>query len=199
MFDKSSLRRQAREQGPLPRRNKRIGSEGTYSDRLHIPIGAIERARALDHMVTRALRPVALPGLRVLLGLVFVWFGGLKIVGKSPVAGLIAQTLPFGHDQLVLVTLGAAELAIGCLLISGVLLRLALVALSMHLAGTFATFAMAPGLMFTDGDPLLLTADGEFVAKNGVLIGAALVLIAHSNRTSAEPQDQISAVSDPAP
>ncbi|MFF2245102.1 hypothetical protein ACFVTM_13080 [Arthrobacter sp. NPDC058130] len=199
MFSKSSLRRQTREMGPLPRWNKRTGSAGTHADRMHIPVMAIERARALDHMVTRSLRPVALPGLRVLLGLVFVWFGALKIIGRSPVAGLIARTLPFGHDHLVLVVLGAAEVAIGCLLISGVLLRLALLVLAMHLAGTFATFAMAPGMMFTDGDPLLLTADGEFVAKNGVLIAATLVLIAHSSRSATEPQDQMAVVTDPAP
>ncbi len=36
--------------------------------------------------------------------------------------------------------------------------------------------------MFSAGGPLLLTADGEFVAKNGVLIAATLVLITHTRR-----------------
>lgn len=198
MLHKLSLRRRARELVPRPHWNKRTWSAGTHPGRMHIPVGVTARARAVDHIVARSLRPVALPGLRVLLGLLFVWFGALKIIGRSPVAGLIAQTLPFGHDQLVLVILGAAELAIGCLLVSGVLLRLALLALAMHLAGTFATFAMAPGMMFTDDDPLLLTADGEFVAKNGVLIAATLVLIAHSSRAATKPPDQMSVVSDPA-
>jgi hypothetical protein len=37
-------------------------------------------------------------------------------------------------------------------------------------------FVMAPGLTMQHGNPLLSTADGEFVLKNLVLITAALVL-----------------------
>jgi uncharacterized membrane protein YphA (DoxX/SURF4 family) len=156
-------------------------------DRTHLPglFAGADTAKALDHVITGSLRPVTLPVLRVLLGVLFVWFGGLKIVGRSPVAGLIAQTLPFGHDHLVLVLLGMAELGLGALLIGGVFLRLALLSVGLHLAGTFATFAMAPGLMFSDGNPLLLTADGEFVAKNIVLIAAALVLLTHTSPSTA--------------
>jgi putative oxidoreductase len=164
-------------------------------DRTRLPgVFAVgDRALALDHMIVRSLRPVTLPALRVLLGVVFVWFGGLKIIGRSPVAGLIAQTLPFGHNHLVLVLIGMAELGLGALLVSGLFLRLALLAVGMHLAGTFSTFAMAPALMFSDSNPLLLTADGEFVAKNSVLIAAALVLITHtspSTPTSSVPMPE---------
>ena len=37
--------------------------------------------------------------------------------------------------------------------------------------------------MFRGSDPLLLTANGEFVVKNLVLITATLVLIAHPSRS----------------
>lgn len=144
-----------------------------------------DRAKVLDHAMAHALRPVTLPVLRLLLGILFIWFGWLKVIGRSPVAGLIAQTLPFDDNHLVLVLLGMAELGLGALLISGIFLRLALLAVGGHLLGTFSTFAMAPGLMFSDGNPFLLTADGEFVAKNSVLIAAALVLITHTGRTAA--------------
>ncbi|WP_211877948.1 DoxX family protein [Pseudarthrobacter albicanus] len=159
-------------------------------DRTHVPglIRVADRVHALDQVIAGSLRPVTLPALRLLLGVLFVWFGGLKIIGRSPVAGLIAQTLPFGHNHLVLVLLGMAELGLGALLISGAFLRLALLAVGLHLAGTFSTFAMAPALMFSDSNPLLLTADGEFVAKNSVLIAAALVLITHTSpRTAKSP------------
>lgn len=156
-------------------------------DRTHRPgvFAVADGAQALDHVIAGSLRPVTLPALRVLLGVLFVWFGGLKIIGRSPVAGLIAQTLPFGHDSLVLWLLGMAELGLGALLISGVFLRLALLAVGLHLAGTFSTFVMAPALMFSDSNPLLLTADGEFVAKNSVLIAAAMVLITHTSPSTA--------------
>ena len=58
-------------------------------------------------------------------------------------------------------------------------LRLVLPALVAHLSGTFLTFVMLPQLMFRQHDPFLLSADGEFVMKNLVLISAALVLIVY--------------------
>jgi hypothetical protein len=56
---------------------------------------------------------------------------------------------------------------------------LVLLALAAHLTGTFLTFVMAPGLTMRHGDPFLLTADGEFVLKNLVLISAAILLASH--------------------
>jgi putative oxidoreductase len=142
------------------------------------------RARALDHAVSEVLRPVMLPVLRIVLGLLFLWFGALKVTGDSPVAALVAKTLPFANAHLVVLVLGSVEVALGLVLVTGKFLRLALPALVLHLAGTFTTFVVVPSLMFRDGDPLLLTADGEFVMKNVILIAAALVLIAHTSRAT---------------
>ena len=188
MSDETSTLRSSKRLSRLLRPRTRVAR--LRLDRTHLPrlITVAERVHALDHVIAGSLRPVTLPALRLLLGVLFVWFGGLKIIGRSPVAGLIAQTLPFGHAHLVLVLLGTAELGLGALLISGAFLRLALLAVGLHLAGTFSTFAMAPALMFSDSNPLLLTADGEFVAKNSVLIAAALVLITHTGpRTAGSP------------
>ncbi|WP_427130710.1 hypothetical protein [Pseudarthrobacter sp. S9] len=125
-----------------------------------------------------------------MLGLLFVWFGGLKIVGHSPVADLIARTLPFGNDQLVVLGLGVVEVLLGAMLMTGVFVRLTLLALALHLTGTFSTFVMAPDAMFSQGDPLMLTADGEFVMKNAVLIAATLVLLAHTGASSSSGRSQ---------
>ena len=141
------------------------------------------RSRALaayDDAVGRLLRPIALPALRVLLGVVFVWFGALKITGDSPVADLVAATLPWADRDLVLPVLGSIEVLLGLALVAGIALRLVLPALVAHLAGTFLTFVMLPGRMFQDSNPLLLSESGEFVAKNLVLICAGLVLIAYT-------------------
>jgi putative oxidoreductase len=143
-------------------------------------------ARTLDHAVAKVVQPVALPVLRVALGLLFIWFGGLKVMGVSPVAVLVADTLPFADAHLVVLALGAAELALGLVLLSGRLLRVALPALALHLVGTFSTFAVVPHLMFRHGNPLLLTGDGEFVMKNLILIAATLVLIGHTSKASAK-------------
>jgi putative oxidoreductase len=195
---KTTLTRLLRTPGSaMPRRRIPVGPEGAgctgpHADRPHArttgPVFVAARLRALDHAVSGVLRPFTLPALRVLLGLVFVWFGALKVVGRSPVAGLVARTLPFANPHLVMLVLGTLEGLLGVMLIFGVFLRLALPVLVVHLAGTFATFVVAPHLMFSAGDPLLLTGNGEFVAKNVVLIAATLVLIAHTIGTPAKAQ-----------
>lgn len=129
------------------------------------------------------LRPLSLPALRILMGVLFIWFGGLKVAGASPVADMVAGTLPWVAPQVVVPALGAVEVVLGLGLVTGLALRLVLPVLAAHLGGTFLTFVMLPALMFRHHDPLLLTADGEFVAKNLVLISATIVLITHA-RTS---------------
>jgi putative oxidoreductase len=126
-----------------------------------------------------AVTPVAL---RITLALVFIWFGVLKVVGASPVAALISATLPWANPHVAVGTLGAVEIILGLGLLTGRLQRLFLVALAVHLSGTFLTFVVAPALTMRHGDPLLLTADGEFVLKNLVLISAALLLAARAPR-----------------
>jgi uncharacterized membrane protein YphA (DoxX/SURF4 family) len=128
--------------------------------------------------------------LRIALALVFVWFGALKIGGVSPVRELIARTLPFIDPDVSLPVLGVVEVAIGLALLIGRFPRLTLLVLAGHLVGTFLSFPMAPDLMVQHGGPWELTADGEFVLKNLVLISAALVLISvHSARRPAAEGD----------
>ncbi len=147
------------------------------------PVEARGRA-ATPRLVDVALTRIADAGhrygpvaLRMSLALVFVWFGALKLMGDTPVEGLIGATLPFLSTDLTLPALGVAEVVLGLAVAVGKAPRLVLVVLAGHLTGTFLSFITAPEFMFEDGNPLLLTADGEFVLKNLVLISAALVLI----------------------
>ena len=123
--------------------------------------------------------------LRLALATVFVWFGALKLIGASPVYDLIAQTLPFIDPDLSVPALGAVEVALGLVLATGFLPRITLLVLAGHLAGTFLSFVTASELMWGDNF-FELTADGEFVAKNLVLITAALVLIGIYSRREGE-------------
>ncbi|MFP3460400.1 hypothetical protein R5O87_06090 [Arthrobacter globiformis] len=135
---------------------------------------------AAEARLVQVLRPAAMPSLRILLGVLFMWFGALKVAGVSPVAAMVAGTLPWADPHMAVPVLGGVEVLLGTAAVTGVGLRLALPVLAAHLCGTFLTFVMLPGLMFVQGDPLLLTEDGEFVMKNLVLIGATLALIAHA-------------------
>ena len=123
--------------------------------------------------------------LRLALAAVFVWFGALKLAGVSPVHDLIAATLPFLDPAVSVPVLGGVEVVIGLALALGAFPRITLLVLAGHLAGTFLTFLTASELMW-GANPLELTADGEFVVKNLVLISAALMLIGWYTRRAEE-------------
>jgi putative oxidoreductase len=139
-------------------------------------------AAALVARVDELNQRIAPTLLRLALAAVFAWFGALKLAGVSPVETLLAEALPFVDPAISVPVLGGAEVLIGLVLAAGILPRLTLLVLAGHLAGTFLTFVTAAELMWQDGNPLALTADGEFVVKNVVFISAALVLIAWYSR-----------------
>jgi uncharacterized membrane protein YkgB len=136
-------------------------------------------ARAIDRVDARLipfLRRAAVPMLRVSLGLVFVWFGALKVFDVSPVADLVANTVYWVDPDLFVTALGFFEIFVGVMLLLGWALRLTLALFTLQMVGTFLTFFVLPDVTFRDGNPLLLTVEGEFVVKNLVLISAALVV-----------------------
>ncbi|ONI80392.1 hypothetical protein ALI22I_44510 [Saccharothrix sp. ALI-22-I] len=124
----------------------------------------------------------ARPALRISIGVVFVWFGMLKVTGSSPVAYLVGAAVPWVDQDFLVPALGWFEALLGVVLLLGRLPRLTLVVVAAHLAGTFLVFAQPPALVITGGNPLLLTTNGEFVLKNVVLICAALVLLGRVER-----------------
>ncbi len=135
--------------------------------------------RAVDRVDARLvpfLGKVAVPMLRVSLGLVFVWFGVLKIFDVSPVADLVANTVYWVDPELFVTALGFFEVFVGVMLLFGWALRLTLLLFVAQMVGTFLTFIVLPEVTFRHGNPLLLTVEGEFVVKNLVLISAALVV-----------------------
>lgn len=117
--------------------------------------------------------------LRIALGVVFVWFGALKVAGTSPVRELVAATVPFLPGTWFVPLVGVVEVLAGLALALGIAVRPAAAVTALHLLGTFLVFAVRPGVAFGDGNPLLLSVTGEFVLKNLVLLAAALVVAGH--------------------
>jgi uncharacterized membrane protein YkgB len=112
---------------------------------------------------------------RASLVIIFVWFGLLKVCGVSPAAELVSRTFFFIPARIIVPVLGAAEIAIGFCFLFPRLLPLGLCLLALHLPGTFLSYLVVPELCFVHA-PWMLTADGEFVLKNLLLISAALFL-----------------------
>ena len=130
----------------------------------------------IDEAVIGALNRYGMTALRVALALVFIWFGALKVIDRSPVADLVAETVYWLPADAFVRFLGVWELVIGVGLLFGIGLRVILALFFAQMAGTFLVLIMKPEEAFQDGNPLLLTTLGEFVIKNLVLITAGLVL-----------------------
>lgn len=130
-------------------------------------------------LVIAVLKPIAVPALRLALGVVYVWFGVLKIIGASPIADLVAAMVPFLPADAAVIGMGAVEVALGAALIVGVLVPWVAAAQVLHLMGTFAVFVFQPAAVH-DGNPLLVSLEGEFIAKNLVLIAGLFVVAAFS-------------------
>ncbi|WEH33988.1 DoxX family membrane protein [Streptomyces sp. AM 4-1-1] len=133
------------------------------------------------------------PGLlRVSVGAVFLWFGVLKFFpAASPAEGVAvraATKLTFGllPPDVALRVLATAETAIGLGLVTGVLLRLALLGFFAHMAGVFSALLLLPGEMW-QGSVLVPTLEGQYVIKNVVLIAACLVVAADEWGRAAPP------------
>lgn len=150
--------------------------------------GMMPRLRAMEAQAVDILQLISLPLLRLAIGAVFIWFGALKIANHTPVADFVANTLPWFNRAWVVPALGFFELAIGLALIAGRLVTLVCAALVAHLTGTFLSLIMQPDVTFQNGNPLMLTTEGEFVVKNLVFIAAALVIAARFSRKERREQ-----------
>ncbi len=113
--------------------------------------------------------------LRMGLGIVFIWFGLLKPLGVSPAEDLIRRTVYFLPPDLFLPILGWWEVAIGVGLLYRPLNRIAIFLLFLQMPGTLLPLVLLPEVCFTQV-PWGLTLEGQYIIKNAVLIGAALVV-----------------------
>jgi len=111
--------------------------------------------KKFDLTLIRFLTRVSMPALRISLGIIFIWFGGLKVFGQSPANDLITKTVYWFNPDIFIPILGIWEAAIGF-----------------------------------QSNPLNLTLEGQYIVKNLVLIGAAMVVgarltpIAHERKIS---------------
>lgn len=135
-----------------------------------------ERFNQLDLRVTRFMARYGVTFLRISLGVIFFWFGALKLFpGLSPAEDLIRATLPFLPMNLFLPFLAVWEMVIGLGFITGKFMRLTILLLFLQMPGTVSPVFLRPDLVFTQF-PFGLTLEGQYIVKNLVLISAALVI-----------------------
>lgn len=119
--------------------------------------------------------------LRIALGIIYFWFGALKLAGYNPVYDIVYASFPFLAVGIGNLFLGGLETALGLLLIANKFAKTTHAILLLHLLGTFGVFVTAPQIMFDPGFPFLTLA-GEFVVKNLSLAMSGVVVILYHMR-----------------
>ncbi len=130
----------------------------------------------LDDRAIEFMRNHSIFILRISIAIVFIWFGMLKVIGRSPVEDLVVAIVPWVPGRIFVPFLGIWENVIGLGLLFGAGLRLTIILLWLQQAGTFLTLIVRPDLAFQGGNPLLLTIAGEFFINNLILISGSLVI-----------------------
>ena len=129
-----------------------------------------------DQLVTRWMARYGLIILRTGLGIVFLWFGALKLVpGLSPAEELVRNTIYWVNPDWFLYVLAIWEVLIGLGLIFGKYMRITLLLLFLQMPGTALPLVLLPEVVWTVF-PYGLTLEGQYIVKNLVLIGSGLVL-----------------------
>ena len=149
----------------------------------------------LDVRITETLARLGVPVLRIGLGIVFLWFGVLKFFpGASPAEALAARTIEtlsggLVHPAVSLPILATWESLIGLGLLTGRFLRATLLLLAVQMLGTLTPLLLFPADTFTIF-PFAPTLEGQYIIKNVVLVGAAMVVGAtvRGGRLDPEPE-----------
>ncbi len=150
----------------------------------------------IDQRITRWMARHGITLLRIGLGVVFFWFGVIKLVpGLSPAQDLAARTismLTFGWvpPAVSVPTLAIWECLIGLGLITGKFMRVTIFLLLAQMLGTLTPLVLFPAETWTVF-PIAPTLEGQYIIKNIVLVSAALVIGAtvRGGYVLAEPGD----------
>jgi uncharacterized membrane protein YkgB len=145
----------------------------------------------LDQRITSWMARYGIVIMRIGLGVVFFWFGILKLFpGMSPAEDLVRNTIYFVDPDLFMPVLAIWEALIGIGLITGKYMRATLLLLFMQMPGTALPLVLLPEVVWT-AFPYGLTLEGQYIVKNLVLIGAGLVIggTVRGGRLVAEPTE----------
>lgn len=129
----------------------------------------------LDRRLTHLMERQGHRAERWLLGVIFLWFGLLKVFGQTSASSIIAESIYWFDPDWVVPFLGWWEVVIGSTLIAPRCQRLAVLLLFIRMPGTGLALMYHYDACFS-GNVLTPTIQGQYLLKEISLIGAALVI-----------------------
>ncbi len=136
----------------------------------------MERLESLDRTATELAARYGLTLLSVSMGIIFVWFGALKLdMGLSPAEPLIRETISFLPIKFFLPVLAVWEMVIGLGFLTGKFKRATILLLLAQMGGAMSPIILAPDRIFNTF-PYSFTLEGQYVVKDLVLISVGIVI-----------------------
>lgn len=135
----------------------------------------LEQIRDLDRRISHTLGREGVRVLRYSLAFLFIWFGALKLLGISPAADLVVNTVYWFDPVWFVPFLGYWEVVIGVCFLYRPLIRVGIALLAPQMLGTFLPLILLPDVTFQEF-PIILTLEGQYIIKNLIIIGAAMVV-----------------------
>jgi len=141
-----------------------------------------------EKALSNALRHFAPTLLCWAYGIIYIWYGLLKIFGISPVEELVKKATDWIFAHEFVIVLGIWECLLGLFLFIPRLRRIGLLLLFLQFPGTFMPLFTNPEDCFTVF-PFGLTLEGQYIFKNLILICGGLVMIGslHGKSTDKVP------------
>jgi uncharacterized membrane protein YkgB len=166
-----------------------ISTTGEFQ-RVHSQPNLAHLLREADVKVTRLLARHALTLLRISIGIVYIWFGALKLVqGLSPIEDFIRTALPFLPADLFIPFLAIWEMVIGFGFLSGKFTRVTILLMLAQMGGAMSPLVLRPDLVFAHF-PYGWTLVGQYIFKDIILVSAALAIAstARGGGLASEPE-----------
>lgn len=144
------------------------------------------RREMAEERLARFAGEAGTPLLRIGLGVVYLWFGVLKLFpGGSPAEDLVDRTvsaLTFGivHGDLARLSAAITEIGIALVLLSFRAPRSCAVLLIGHVVLVSTPLVLFPGEMWSA--PLRASFEAQYILKNLVTVAAAVVIAASHRR-----------------
>ena len=138
--------------------------------------------------LTRLVARIAFPFLRIAMGIVLVWIGGLKFLNPMGFVGLVGAS-PFAFLALpgVAYAFGTCEIVVGILFFTSFRLKYVSLLTVTLFAGTLAILILTPKVAYGDAGFPFLSLPGEFLLKDVVLLAACVALSAHARSSPVAP------------
>ena len=133
----------------------------------------------IDPLIARWMNRWSIPAIRISFGIIFIWFGVLKLLDISSAESLLKATvvwLPLGTPDFWLIVIGWWEIVIGLTFLFSKTTKIAIGLLFLQMFGTFMPLFLLPEITFQNGNILTPSLEGQYIIKNVMIISAALVL-----------------------